>query len=141
MTSALVAALAALLTWAFVEVAGRTYPSRQTWRRLRIRGGFRSVRKFRERIEAAAASSAPRVLAQVLIGLVIVWLAAASLLDKRWWEVALDLTPHVIVAVVLLRVPSVLTRIAQRMKDHERDAGFDPDEEYPGDAGPAAIAL
>lgn len=141
MTSAFVATVAALLAWTFVEITGRSYPSRQTWRRLRLRGGLASVRKFRERIEDAAASRAPRRLAEVLIGLVIVWVAAASLLDKRWWEVALDLTPHLVVAAVLLRTPAVLSSIAERMKDHERAAGLDPDEDLPGDAGPAAAVL
>lgn len=141
MTSALVAALTAVLVWGFVEAAGRFYPSRQTWRRLRLRGGLVAVRKFRERIEAAAASRAPRVLAELVVGLVIVWVAAASLLDKRWWEVALDLTPHLIIAIVLLRTPSVLRKIAERMKQHERDVGLDPDEDLPDEAGPAAAAL
>lgn len=141
MTTALVATLSALFVLGFVEWAGRSYPSRQTWRRLRLRGGFVAVRKFRERLEAASESRAPRVLAQVVVGLVIVWVAAASLLDKRWWQVALDLTPHLVVAIVLLRIPAVLRKIADRMKQHERDAGVDPDEDLPGDGGPAAIAL
>lgn len=142
MTSGLVAALIAVLALGFVEGIARFYPSRRTWLRLRSVNGIRAVRAMRERLEAAAASRLPRVLAQLLLSLVLVWIAVASWLDKRWQEVALDVFPYVLIGAAFLRTPSALRAIAARMKDHERESGFDPDEvDERGDGGPAAIAL
>ena len=98
---------------------------------------------MRERLEGAAGGRAARRLAVVLIGLVIGWIASASLLDKRWYEVALDVTPYAIVAAALLRTPYILAGIAERMKVFERQAGEDPDSEHEeeGGEGPQAISL
>jgi hypothetical protein len=95
---------------------------------------------MRERFEAAAAHRPQKALTTLLLGLVIAWVAAASLLDKRWWEVVLDVLPYAIVLAALLRTPSVLDKIADRMKDREREAGHDPDEPLEDD-GPTALAL
>ena len=98
---------------------------------------------MRERLEGAAGGRAARRLAVVLIGLVIGWIASASLLDKRWYEVALDVVPYAIVAAALLRAPYILACIAERMKVFERQAGEDPDSEpeEEGGEGPQAISL
>ena len=120
----------------------RFYPSHQTWVRLRSKHGRRAVRAMRERLIHAAENRITRTLANTLLGLVIVWIAIASLLDKRWYEVALDVLPYVLVGIALLRTPSTLRRIAERMKEYERDLGEDPDLDYgSGDGGPTAIAL
>ena len=96
---------------------------------------------MRERFEAAADRRPPRILFTLLLGLAVVWVAAASLLDKRWWEVVMDVLPYVIVLAALLRTPVILRKIAERMRDHERDAGIDPDAPLEGDGGPTALAL
>ncbi|MFN2488196.1 MAG: hypothetical protein ABR529_00325 [Actinomycetota bacterium] len=141
MTSAAVAALVATLAVGFVEGIGGLYPSRQTWWRLRRARGRRAVRAMRERFESAGARRAPKLLTTVLLALVIVWVAVASLLDKRWYEVVLDLVPYVIVYAALLRTPVAMHRIAERMKDLERESGEDPDAPVEGDGGPTALAL
>ena len=140
MASGAVAALVAALALGFVEGLGRFYPAQQTWRRLRRERGRESVRAMRVRFETAGERRPPRLLTQLLLGLVIIWLAGASLLDKRWYEVVLDIVPYVIVFVALLRTPRALRSVAERMKDYERRAGEDPDA-GPGDDGPAAIVL
>ena len=93
--------------------------------------------KMRERFEASAARRSPRVLAILLLVLMAAWIAAASLLDKRWYEVLADVLPYVIVGAALLRVPPAMRAIAERMKDYEREVGDDttPDEDdgLPGD--------
>lgn len=130
----------AVLAIGFIEGMARFYPSRETWLRLRSSHGWRAMKASRERFEAAAARKMPRYLAVGLIILVIVWVALKDALDKSWLEVALDVLPYVLVSVGLLRVPSALRRVAKRMKEHERAAGFDPDDPA-GDGGPTAIAL
>jgi hypothetical protein len=137
--SGVIAALAAALALGFVEGVGRFYPARPTWSRLWRTRGRESVRAMRERFEAAGRRRAPGGLVQLLFGLVIVWVAVASLLDKRWFEVVLDVLPYVIVLAALLRTPVALRRVAERMKTYERDAGEDPDAGA-GD-GPTALAL
>lgn len=140
MASGAVAAFIAVLALGFVEGFRRFYPSRRTWMRLRSLNGRRAVRAMRERFEAAAERRTARLLALLLLGLVAVWIAAASLLDKRWYEVALDAFPYALVSIALLRTPGALRAVAARMKDYERD--FDDDREVEtGDGGPAAVAL
>ena len=139
MTSAGIAALVATLALGFVEGLGRFYPARRTWWRLRRARGRRAVRAMRERFEAAAARRPPKLLTTLLLGLAITWVAAASLLDKRWWEVVFDVLPYVIVLAALLRTPTSMRRVADRMKEHEREAGEDPDAT--DDGGEAAVAL
>lgn len=140
MTSAEVAAVLAALTLGFVEGLGRFYPSRRTWVRLRRINGIRAVRKMRERFEGAAERRTPRVLASLLVGLVIAWIASASLLDKRWWEVTFDVFPYLFVSAGLLRLPSALRRIAARMKGYEDE--FEPPEQaMDGDGGSEEAAL
>jgi len=143
MTTGLVAALVAVLALGFVEGWRRFYPSRQTWRRLRRTRGRLAVRLMRERFERGAAQGSPKVLAEVLGGLVIVWIAIASLLDKRWYEVVTDLIPYVFVGIALFRVPGAMHEIAERMREYEREVGEDPDEDWRdnGDGGPTALAL
>ncbi|MGH2788156.1 MAG: hypothetical protein ACRDJV_09630 [Actinomycetota bacterium] len=141
MTTAAVAALTAVLALGFVEGMRRFYPARATWARLRSRHGRRAVRAMRERFETAAASRLPRVLAIVLLALVAIWMAAAPVLDKRWYEVALDSLPYAFVSVALLRTRGTLRVIAQRMRDYERDAGEDPDEDLDFGDGTDVIAL
>ncbi len=143
MTSAILASLIAALSLGFIEGLGRFYPARSTWWRLRRMRGRRGVRTIRERLEDAAGGHTARRLAVVLIGLVIGWIASASLLDKRWYEVSLDVTPYAIVAAALLRTPHILAGIAERMKVFERQAGEDPDSEpeEEGGEGPQAISL
>ena len=143
MTTGLVAALVAVLALGFVEGWRRFYPSRQTWRRLRRTRGRLAVRLMRERFERGAAQGSPKVLAEVLGGLVIVLIAIASLLDKRWYEVVTDLIPYVFVGIALFRVPGAMHEIAERMREYEREVGEDPDEDWRdnGDGGPTALAL
>ena len=141
MTSGAIAALGAALAWAFVEGAGRLYPSRETCAGLRRARGLAAVRAMRERFEAAGNRKPPSLLLTLLLGLVILWVAATSLLDKRWWEVVIDVLPYAIVYATFLRVPVILRKIAARMKDRERDAGLDPDAPLGGDGGPTALAL
>jgi hypothetical protein len=141
MTTAAVAALTAVLALGFVEGMRRFYPARATWARLRSRHGRRAVRAMRERFETAAASRLPRVLAIVLLALVAIWMAAAPVLDKRWYEVALDSLPYAFVSVALLRTRGTLRVIAQRMRDYERDAGEDPDDDLDFGEGTDVIAL
>ena len=141
MTSGAIAALGAALAWAFIEGAGRLYPSKETWARLRRTRGLGAVRAMRERFEAAGTHKPPTRLLTLLLALVIVWVAAASLLDKRWWEVVIDVLPYAMVYATFLRTPVVLRKIGARMKERERDAGFDPDAPLGGDGGPTALAL
>jgi hypothetical protein len=140
MGSAALAALAATLALGFVEGLGRFYPSLQTWRRLRRARGRSAVKAMRERFERAGERGPPKLLTTVLLGLVVAWVAAASLLDKRWWEVVLDVIPYVIVYAALLRTPRAMSRIGDRMRGLERDAGEDPDA-VDEDGGPTALAL
>ena len=142
MTSAALAALIAVLALGFVEGMRRFYPARRTWLRIRSRHGRRAARAMRERIEAAADGRAPRLLALLLLALVVAWIAASSLLDKFWYEVALDAFPYAFVSVALLRVPSSLRVIGERMREYEKSMGEDPDADIDGEGqGPTAIAL
>ena len=141
MTSGVLAALVATLALAFVEGLRLFYPARATWWRLRRARGRKAVRVMRERFEDAAARRSPRVLAVVLTVLVIAWVASASLLDKRWHEVVLDVLPYVLCAAALVRTPTAMRSIAERMKEYERQAGEDPDAELGDEPGPTAIAL
>lgn len=139
MTSALIASFAAVVALGFLESLGRFYPARKTWWRLRRTRGRSAVVLMRARCERAADPHLARLLASLLIALVVVWIGVASLLDKRWHEVVFDVTPYVIVSIALLRTPRMLRLVADRMKEYEKDAGEDPDEEL-GD-GPEVLAL
>ena len=142
MTSAAIAALIAVLALGFVEGMRRFYPARRTWLRIRSRHGRRAARAMRMRLEAAADSRSPKLLAIVLLALVAAWIAASSLLDKFWYEVALDALPYAFVSIALLRVPSSLRLIGERMREYERSVGEDPDRDFDGEGdGPTAIAL
>lgn len=140
MTTTALAALFAALALAFVEGFGRFYPSKRTWMRLRSRHGRRAVRAMRERFEAAARAKTGRQVATLLLALAIVWVAVAPLLDKRWYEVVLDVLPYVFVLIAMMRMPTVLRKVAMRMKEYERGIGEDPDSEL-DDGGATAIAL
>ncbi len=92
--------------------------------------------KMRERIEVSATHRSPRILAVLLLVLMGAWIAASSLLDKRWHEMVLDVIPYVIVSAALLRVPPTLHSIAERMEEFEREVGDDqvPDDDvWPDD--------
>ena len=144
MASALIAVLISGLALAFVEGLGHFYPAKKTWLRLRSRNGRAAVRAMRVRIEDAATNRAPTVLAELLLGLVIIWVAVSPLLDKRWYEVAVDAFPYAFVGIALLRSRPGLRAIAARMKEFEREIGEDPDKplfDDPGDGDPTAIAL
>lgn len=143
MTTGLIAALVAVLALGFVEGWRRFYPSRPTWKRLRRTKGRLAVRLMRERFEHGAERGSHRVVAEILAALVILWIAIASLLDKRWYEVVTDLLPYVFVGVAIFRVPGAMHEIAERMKEYEREVGEDPDEDWRdnGDGGPTALAL
>ncbi|MBA3350791.1 MAG: hypothetical protein H0T12_09585 [Actinobacteria bacterium] len=141
MATGVVAALLSVLVLAFVEGLRLFYPAHETWLRLRRIRGRRLVRVTRRRYEAAAEGTVPRRLATLLLGLIIVWVAIASLLDKRWNEVVLDVLPSVIVWLALLRTPGALRVIARRMKEFERLQGEDPDAGPGEDDGPAAVRL
>jgi hypothetical protein len=139
-TTSFVASLTALGALGFLELFGRIYPARELWWRLRRARGREVLRKMRERYESAASSRAPRLLALLVLVLIGAWVAIASLLDKRWYEVVTDCLPSAVVAIALLRTPPVLRRVAERMKGYERQAGDEPDEPSEG-SGPAAVAL
>lgn len=141
MATGVVAALIGVLALGFVEGLRRFYPARRTWLRLRRARGRLAVRLLRERFEAAAARRTPRTLATLLLCLVIAWVAAASLLDKRWYEVVLDVLPYVFAGIALLRTSGALSAVAERMKDYERDAGEDPDRPLDEGPGEDVIAL
>ena len=141
MASGVIAALVATLAVGFVEGLGRFYPSKQTWWKLRRARGRDAVRAMRERFEHAAARKTSRRIVAFLLVLVIAWVAAASLLDKRWYEVVLDVFPYALVGFALLRMPSALQAIADRMKDYEREVGEDPDAPLEEGSGPSEIVL
>jgi hypothetical protein len=141
MTTAAIAALIAVLALGFVEGMRRFYPARTTWTRLRSRHGRRAVRAMRERFEAVSRGRAPRVVAVALLALVAAWIAAAPILDKRWYEVALDSLPYAFVSVAFLRAPGTFRVIADRMRKYERDVGEDPDDDLDSGEGTDVIAL
>jgi hypothetical protein len=143
MTSGFIASTIAALALGFAEGLGRFYPARKTWIRLRSLHGRRAVRAMRERLEATARRRLPRILALALLGLVIAWIASASLLDKRWYEVIMDVLPYCFIVIIMVRAPVILRSIAERMKDYERGVGENPDVpliDHGGD-GPTALAL
>src|SRR5688500_231967 len=133
MISGFLAGLIAVLVLGFEEGMRRFYPSKPTWLRLRSRNGRRAVRAMRERLEHTAENRITRLLATALLVLVVVWVASASLLDKRWHEVVLDVLPYALVGIALVRTPSGLRKVADRMREYERDLGEDPDVPYGGD--------
>ena len=139
MRSSFIASLLAIGALGFLEIFARNYPARQLWWRLRRSRGREAVRKIRERYEGAAARRTPQILALALLALVAGWVASASLLDKRWYEVVGDSLPSAIVAIALVRTPGALRSVAARMKTYEREAGDEPDA--PPADGPTAIAL
>lgn len=144
MTSAVIAVLISGLALAFVEGLGHFYPAKKTWWRLRSAHGRKAVRAMRERVEAMASRRTPSVLAEILLGLLVIWVAVSPLLDKRWYEVAVDAFPYVFVGIALLRSRASLRAIAERMKGYERDAGEDPDKplfDDGGDGDPTVVAL
>ena len=143
MTSGFIASSIAVLALAFAEGLGRFYPARKTWVRLRSLHGRRAVRAMRERLEATARHNLPRLLALALLALVIGWAASASLLDKRWYEVVMDVLPYCFVCLLMVRTPVIVGRIAERMRDYERSVGEDPDVPLidQGGDGPTALAL
>ena len=142
MDSAIAAIGTALMAWGFVEGFGRFYPSKAAWMRIRSRHGRRAARAMRRRFEAGAQRGTPGWLIVALFALVGGWIASAGLLDKFWWEVALDVLPYVLVGVAFLRLPSMMGKIAERMRSYEKDLGEDPDSDYDeGDGGVAVIAL
>jgi hypothetical protein len=126
-----IAALLAALTLGFAEGLGRFYPARKTWDRLRSTQGRAAVRAMRERMEAASRRRTPYIFAGLLLALVVAWVAASSLLDKRWWEVVIDVFPYTLVAVTVLRVPAILRSIASRMRSYEQDFGEGEDKRGP----------
>ena len=144
MTSAVIAVLISGLTLAFVEGLGHFYPAKKTWMRLRSQNGRAAVRAMRERMEELAGKRTPSLLAELLLGLLVIWVAAAPLFDKRWYEVAVDALPSAFVALALLRSRSSLRAIAERMREYEKETGEDPDKPFfedGGDGDPTAIAL
>ena len=141
MTTGSIAAFTAALTLIFVEGLGHIYPTKTSWLRIRSRHGRRVTRAMRERFESYADRGTPRWLTLLLFGLVGGWVASASLLDKRWWEVVLDVLPYAFVGAAFLRLPPVMRKIAERMKGYERDLGEDPEGDIDGDGGATAIAL
>ena len=144
MVSGAIAIIFGALAWAFVEGFGAFYPAKATWMRMRSQNGRRAVRAMRMRFEHAAARRTPRWLIYVLAALVGGWIASASLLDKRWWEVVLDVLPYAFVGIAFLRLPANMAKVALRMRDHERNAGEDPDRDYDDfddHGGVAEIAL
>ncbi len=143
MTTGAVASFITVLALAFTEGLGRFYPARKTWLRLRSQHGRRAVRAMRERFEAVERSRVSRFVAVLLLGIVLGWISSKSLLDRSWIEIGTDVLPYVFVCIVMLRIPSIVGRIVERMKDHERSVGEDPDVpliDQDGD-GPSAIAL
>jgi hypothetical protein len=73
--------------------------------------------------------------------MMVVWIGGAGVLDKRWYEVVLDVLPYLFISVALLRVPPTLRAIAARMRKFELDLGEDPDKEFGDDGGPTAVTL
>ena len=147
MASGILAALLAVFIWGCVEAFGGFYPSRPTWVKLRMRRGRLATRRMRERFEAGAGRKSSRRLAFLLLVFLIAWVASASLLDKRWYEVVADAAPSLIVIFALLRVPGAMGAIGERMREYEKSAGEDPDaplDDPPGpppEDGPTELAL
>jgi hypothetical protein len=46
-----------------------------------------------------------------------------------------------LVGAAFLRIPTIMRKVAERMKGFERDFGEDPDSDLNGDGGATAIAL
>jgi hypothetical protein len=126
MTTGMIAALAAVVALGFVEGIRRFYPSRQTWQSLRRKRGRLAVRLMRERAEAVADRGAPRVIAETLAGLAIIWIAVASLLDKRWTEVVTDIFPYLVVGIAVVRVPGALRAVGPPSPSRQSASGSSP---------------
>jgi hypothetical protein len=143
MATGALAALLSLVILGFVEVFGRSYPVFETWARLRRERGRRATRLIRERLEATSAARGPRLLGYALVVAALAWIAAASLLDKRWYEVVVDILPQLLVAAALLRVPHASRAAAERMRSYEKRMGEDPDRETDDEEpqGPDEIVL
>lgn len=140
MVSGAIAIILGALALAFVEGMGRFYPARRAWLRMRSQNGRRAVRAMRRRFEERATNKTPEWLIWLLAALVIGWVASASLLDKRWWEVVLDVLPYVFVGLAFLRLPHSMGLVAKRMRAYERDSGEDPDKDYDEDDGGGGVA-
>lgn len=140
MISGAIAIILGALALAFVEGMGRFYPARRAWLRMRSQNGRRAVRAMRKRFEERATNKTPEWLIWLLAALVIGWVASASLLDKRWWEVVLDVLPYVFVGLAFLRLPHSMGLVAERMRAYERDSGEDPDKDYDEDDGGGGVA-
>lgn len=141
MTSGTISAFIAGLVLGYIEALRHFYPAHKTWLRLRSRNGRRAVRAMRLRLEDLANSGITRRVGLILLALVIVWIAVSPALDKRWYEVAVDVLPYVFVLIALLRAPGSLRAIAERMKGYERDKGEDPGLDFDEDPGTDEIAL
>jgi hypothetical protein len=143
MASGAIAALAATLALGFVEGLARFYPAPATWTRLRRLNGRRAVRAMRERLEAYAAGRLPINLAGLLCVLIAAWvvLSLTDVIRRTGAQLALDLLPYVLVVITLLRLPSALRAMAERMRGYEKDAGEDPDAEEPYDGRNGEVAL
>ncbi|MEA2486681.1 MAG: hypothetical protein QOF16_335 [Actinomycetota bacterium] len=138
MASGVIAALLAALVLAFVEGLARFYPARELWWRLRRTRGRETVRRMRERYEAASEQRTSLWFALSLLGVVAIQLATIHWLHLHWYQVVINLLPALFVALALLRVPSTLRSVVERMKNFEREAGDDPDT-WGGE--PAVITL
>ena len=141
MTTGIIAALLASFALAFVEGFGRFYPARQLWLRLRRARGRHAVRVMRERYEAVASRNTPLILAAVLAALIVVQVSTAHSLHRRWYEVVVNVLPSAFIAIAMLRTPSRIRAVAERMKVYERETGDDPDHELPEGEGPTAAVL
>jgi hypothetical protein len=143
MASGILASLIGVLALGFIEGVRRFYPTHATWMKLRRVNGRRAVRAMRKRFEAMAAHRTTRLLALTVVLLVpAVWIGSISLLHSRWYEALIDVSPYAFVAVALLRTPGALRSVAARIKEYEKNAGDDTeDEDDRGDDGPAEIAL
>ena len=102
---------------------------------------MRAVRAMRERFEAAGVRRAPMRLVELLLALVIIWIAIAGWLDKEWYEVALDALPYIFVLVAIIRTPGTLFAIGERMRNYEKEVGEDPDARPEDESGPSEFAL
>jgi hypothetical protein len=140
--SGAIAAAIGAFALAVIEGMRRFYPARRTWLRLRSRNGRRAVWAMRRRMEAAAASRWPRLLAAALFAVIMIWIAFAPVFSKHWYEVVMDALPYVFVGVAMMRAPGTLEAVAARMRRYEEELGEDPDAEDDEDgAGSDEIAL
>ena len=95
---------------------------------------------MRERFEAASLRRTPSSLALVLLAIVpIIYIVSVAALDDEWYEAATTVLPYALVAVALLRTPGALWRVAERMKEYEKDAGDDPDRQDEPEGGDSDV--